>query len=574
MKIKNYQIFYLFICVLCCNVHSSMGEQVKADSYLSTKGEVYFKFDINSRNDIVKFTKTTSIDKIVGNTIYAYANSSEFTSFLNEQCDFEVLAHPGDLAINPAMSDYSDESTWGWNKYPTFEGYVKIMNIMAKAHPDLCKIIDIGESVMGRRLLVAKISDNVELNEKEPEFFSTATIHGDETVGYMLMLRMIYYLLNSYGKDDRITRIVDSMVIYISPLSNPDGTFRNDNSTVKGATRENANNVDLNRNYPDPVKGWNEKSWEKETRAFIEFEEKHNFVLSTDIHGGVKVVCYPWGCIWENIIADDNWYVHVSKEYAENVRANSPENYLNYNTEGIINGTDWYGIVGGRMSYLPYFRGCRVLTLELSDPKLVKDSLLNVHWDYNKEALISFFEQTLCGVRGNVVDKLTQAPLKAKIFISNHDKDSSHVYSYIDNGDYYRPLYQGVYDITYSCDGYISKTISKVKVKNNNATIVNVALCDITKNNIINSITNAVFDIKIIKNNIMVLSNNINKINSLSIYSVNGKLINTIENNSVNKNGILICNLANNGELLSEGCYIIRINTTNNVYMKNFIISR
>jgi carboxypeptidase D len=36
-------------------------------------------------------------------------------------------------------------------------------------------------------------------DEYEPEFMYTSTMHGDETVGYVLMLRLIDYLLTNYG---------------------------------------------------------------------------------------------------------------------------------------------------------------------------------------------------------------------------------------------------------------------------------------------------------------------------------------------------------------------------------------
>ncbi len=123
------------------------------------------------------------------------------------------------------------------------------MEQFAGEYHELCTVIEIGENVKGRKLLVAKISDNVETDENEPEFFNTGTIHGDETAGYILLLRMTEYLLDNYGKDDRVTRIVDSIEMFISPLCNPDGTFQNDNSTVQGARRTNASGVDLNRNY-------------------------------------------------------------------------------------------------------------------------------------------------------------------------------------------------------------------------------------------------------------------------------------------------------------------------------------
>jgi hypothetical protein len=58
-----------------------------------------------------------------------------------------------------------------------------------------------------------------------------------------------------------------------------------------------------------------------------------------------------------------------------------------------------------------------------------------------------------------VTDSITGEPLNAKVFISGHDIDSSHVYTDPAVGDYHRLLKGGTYNVTFSAAGYISKTI-------------------------------------------------------------------------------------------------------------------
>lgn len=576
---KSLVVVLLVVCFWGLNtVVFSQDDRayIKALEYLEEKGEVYFSFTCNSVKEINRLTEIISIDNVVGKTIYAYANRKEFNTFLKNGFPYTVLIHPGDVLINPNMSDYNNKMQRQWDTYPTYDGYLSLMNQFAEDYPELCTIIDIGESVMGRKLLVAKISDNVTADEKEPKFFNTATIHGDETVGLMLMLRMMDYLLSNYSTDERVTRIVDSIEMYISPLSNPDGTYRNDNSTVQGATRGNANGTDLNRNYPDPVSGMNEDKWEKETRAYIEFEKKHQFVMSSDLHGGVKVVCYPWGCKWDHIIADDTWYVFVSQEYADNVKANSPGDYFDFNADGIINGVDWYAIEGGRMSYLPYFRKCRVITLELSYPKLLPESQLNVHWDYNKEALLSYFEQVLNGIRGTVTDSITNEPVQAKIFISGHDKDSSEVYSDSTHGDYYRPIFEGTYDVTFTSKDYISKTIPGVKVNNNAATVLDVKLRPENMGNIYSS-DNSASIISIMSHNrgVTISWESGHSIVEAAIFDLNGRRIKALHSHvTTGKNRITWGGLNNKGNQVGSGCYILQIKTADKYWSQQFVYSR
>jgi predicted deacylase len=78
-----------------------------------------------------------------------------------------------------------------------------------------------------------------------PNFKYIANMHGDEVVGRELLIRLITHLLNNYGHNDTITYLIDNTHIYLMPSMNPDG--------FELGQRENANNVDLNRNFPDQV---------------------------------------------------------------------------------------------------------------------------------------------------------------------------------------------------------------------------------------------------------------------------------------------------------------------------------
>ena len=143
--------------------------------------------------------------------------------------------------------------------------------------------------------------------------------------------------------------------------------------------------------------------------------------------------------------------------------------------DGITNGWDWYTVNGGRQDYMNYFKHCREFTLELSDDKTPSPNDLPSLWDANYPSLLNYMEQALFGARGIVTDSITGNPLKAKIEITSHDIDSSHVYSNLPIGNYHRHIFQGNYDITFSKNGYYPKTIN-VSVLNNNSTIEDVQL--------------------------------------------------------------------------------------------------
>ncbi|MDX9771213.1 MAG: M14 family zinc carboxypeptidase, partial [Tenuifilaceae bacterium] len=105
-------------------------------------------------------TQTVSIDKIVGDTIYAYASYVEFERFKKLGYALDILPYPSINAKNILMATSIEEMT-GWDRYPTYEVYREMMKRFEEDYPSLCKLDSIGTSVQGRQLYVVKISDNV-----------------------------------------------------------------------------------------------------------------------------------------------------------------------------------------------------------------------------------------------------------------------------------------------------------------------------------------------------------------------------------------------------------------------------
>lgn len=474
------KLFFLIINIIIFNsLFSSeiQRNQNFIDSIFQNKGEVYFKFNINSKNEIVSLTNIISIDNINKNIVFAYANKSEFQEFLNLNFSFEILPSPG-KKINPKMlNDFNKETLNDWDYYPTYELYLEIMNAFQTEYPELCTNLNIGYSVDGRRLLFAKISLNVNVDKKKPRFMYTSTMHGNETVGYILMLRLIDYLLSNYENDDRIKNLLDNIEIWINPLANPDGTYAGGNQSVFGATRYNANHVDLNRNYPDPEDGPHPDGnpWQPETVAFMNLADSLHFVISANLHSGIEVANYPWDT-WERLTADDQWWQYVCREYADTAQFFSPTAYFTELNNGITNGYAWYTISGGRQDYMNYFQNCREFTLELSYIFILPEDQLNSYWEYNYRSLLNYIEQVNFGFQGVITDSISEEVLSAKIFIEDHDIDNSFVYSELPFGNYYRPIFEGTYSIIVTADNYYPKTIDEIVVNNRQTTEINIKL--------------------------------------------------------------------------------------------------
>lgn len=461
---KTTALYLLLVLILVTNIYAARSEN-------------YFKFNINNREEIGKLTRVVSIDNIEGFTVYAYANDEQLRDFEALGYSYEILPHPGTLIIPQMSIDKFDAQAW--DVYPTYEAYVSMMNQFAADYPGLCQIVNAGSSIEGRSLLFARISDNVAVEEDEPEVMFTSSMHGDEITGYVLMLHLIDSLLVSYGTDSLVTRLVDSCEIWINPLANPDGTYNGGNSTVYSATRSNANGVDLNRNFPDPDDGPHPDGypWQAETVVMMDFATAHSFVIGGNFHGGAEVVNYPWDT-WSRLHVDTYWFEDICHEYADSAQYYSPSGYIDGFDDGITNGYAWYTITGGRQDYMNYWHGCREVTFEISNTKLIPASQLPAHWNYNRVSFLNWLENGLYGIRGVVTDANTGDPVFATIKIPGHDSDldSSRIFTDPDVGDYHRMIQAGIFDVEFSAPGYAMKTVKGVAVSDQSATRVDVAL--------------------------------------------------------------------------------------------------
>ncbi len=448
--------------------------------------EVWFRFEAREDSVLKQLSSTISIDFFDPHTrtVIANANPREFARFLEYDISYTLLTAPGnatDKSQFNMLSSVDMANISQWDFYPTYEAYESMMQQYEDLFPDLFEKVEILTLASGRKIIFGRITSNVDESHDRPRFMYTATIHGDETTGFNLMLRMIHYLLNNYDKNDEITWLLNNLEIWICPNENPDGTYTTDNSTVVGATRRNVNGIDLNRNYPNPV-AMPAEPIQPETQAMMDLVEQYQFVMSANIHGGIECVNYPWDS-WlsaEQTHADHFWWQYVSHEYADTARYYSPDGYMNPQgpsfQNGVTHGGDWYVVYGSRQDYMNYYAHQREFTLEISDTKLLPTTLLPAHWEYNYRALINYMKQSLYGIQGRITDINSGEPLRAVVSITGYDKDNSEVFSSEDHGRFSRPLAQGNYDLVITAPGYPAKNIPNVSVQNHQATWLDIEM--------------------------------------------------------------------------------------------------
>lgn len=445
MRTKFFAILFFFVSL------GLFAQETNLSKLMQNRNEYYFTFELNGNDNLPQIAHMISVDRVDGNVVTAYANNKEFAEF--QKMGYEItLQTPPSMLEDHVMWDGSNRAAYDWDQYPTYSAYENMMFQFATDHPDMCEIIDLGTLPSNRKILIAHINNGS--GTGKPKFLYTSTIHGDETTGWMLMLRFIDYLLENPTLPE-CANILNNVDLYVGPNTNPDGTYHGGNNTVNGATRYNANGVDMNRNYADPHGGAHPdgEAYQQETLWFMQLAEENNFVMGANYHGGAEVMNYPWDNTY-TLHADDAWYQLISHEYADLTHQVSSGYMTDYNN-GITNGAQWYMIGGGRQDYMNGYAECRELTIECSNTKLPAGSQMPTFWNYNKNSIFAFVNQCLNGIHGTVVDAASKAPIgDATITIVGHDDQYSTVSTQLPAGDFHRPIKAGTYNVRITKNGY------------------------------------------------------------------------------------------------------------------------
>ena len=254
--------------------------------------------------------------------------------------------------------------------------------------------------------------------------------------------------------------------------------------------RENAENVDLNRDFPDHF--YPERPGEHpvavETKNMIAWSEQHHFVVSLNVHGGALVANYPFDDSTEygensrrrekraakyppSRSLDEDVFVHLAKLYASHHPTMSkglscrsdeigiaevPRSATMFGSElfpeGIVNGQQWYPVAGGMQDWNYWHTSCFELTVELGCVKFPAVGYLAQYWEANKAATLAIIDQIDIGASGMVRDE-HQTPIENAKIVVERREDKAVFTS--DKGDFFRPLMPGKYRFEVSAPGHM-----------------------------------------------------------------------------------------------------------------------
>ena len=232
----------------------------------------------------------------------------------------------------------SDAAYKVWRRYDRVpadgkEQYLELYDRLTQQ--SIVKRVDIGDSVMGRDIIALKVTRNAKStrDSSRPAVLYNAMQHAREWLAGETCRRTLLYFTQNYGKDPRVTRLVDTRELWFVCVNNPDGyeyTFTpgnrlwrknmadNDRDGIRGEVNDG---VDPNRNFPvnwglddegsspDPssetYRGPEPYVPEPETRAMLDLWNRVDFEFEKNDHTAAELILYPQGWQMYTPAADD-----------------------------------------------------------------------------------------------------------------------------------------------------------------------------------------------------------------------------------------------------------------------------
>lgn len=366
MKKKWLTFVSVLALIVTCLPTLGFSQNSKNPSIYELGLKFYKVSNIKTKEQRTAIASTgASIEEVGANYVKVIATPQEVKSMkqkgfsLKEEVNFETEDFP---RYDSAYHNYNE--------------MVAKIHAVANSYPSIVQKFSIGRSYEGRELWAVKISDNVAIDEDEPEVLYTSLHHAREHLTVEMALYTLDLFTKSYGSDSQITNLVNRREIYIVFNLNPDGGEYDVSSGNYKYWRKNRQpnsgsfyvGTDLNRNYGYKwgCCGGSSGSKSSETyRGAYAFSAPETAAMRDFINGRViggkqqikalisfhtysELILYPYGYTYTNVPSDmttDDYNVFRTMANAmAQTNGYSPQQSSDlYITDGDM--TDWaYGV--------------------------------------------------------------------------------------------------------------------------------------------------------------------------------------------------------------------------------------
>ena len=144
-----------------------------------------------------------------------------------------------------------------------YQEMTQALHDLAEAYPELVTLRSIGKSVAERDIWLVTINNaKTGPDTQKTAIFIDGNIHGNEIQAAETVLYTAWYLTKSYGRIEKLTKLIDERAFYLVPMENPDGrdTWFNQPATphyLRGGVKPTDNDYDglYDEDPPDDLDG-------------------------------------------------------------------------------------------------------------------------------------------------------------------------------------------------------------------------------------------------------------------------------------------------------------------------------
>ena len=252
------------------------------------------------------------------------ATEAQVEDLADQGVDLELKEIDGESAAEMSTR-LAAEGYSVYRPYGTPGGLREEYEQIAADHPDIAKLVVIGQSVQGQDIVALKVTKRA---TRTPDGARPATLysgaqHAREWITPEMVRRLTHHVIDNYGTDRTITGLVNHTELWFVPVANPDGydwTFEPGQRMWRKNLRDNngdgqitgGDGIDLNRNFPTKWGYDNEGSSpnpgsetyrgtapasEPETQALDALMDRVGFEFQINYHSAAELLL--WGTGWQ-----------------------------------------------------------------------------------------------------------------------------------------------------------------------------------------------------------------------------------------------------------------------------------
>lgn len=212
--------------------------------------------------------------------------------------------------LNATLKRFEDRPDLG--VYHTLAEVEAEMSATASEHSTICRIEVLSETFEGRPIRALVIGPKGPKAADLPRFLMTGCHHAWEWISVEVPMALIQHLTDGYETDPSIKALVDSRLVWVVPVLNPDGlhygqTERKMWRKNRGKNQGRSYGVDPDRNYGYEWGGAGASIWpssdtyrgtagfsEAETAAIRDLTQREHFSADISLHSYSQLILWPW----------------------------------------------------------------------------------------------------------------------------------------------------------------------------------------------------------------------------------------------------------------------------------------